>query len=259
MKILSKIKYAVMDSFTMFKRCMLLSFRNLDSLITGILIPVLMMFLFVYVFGGSMNVGDGSYVNYIVPGVILQCVGQCAAITAISVNNDMKKGIIDRFRSMPITKSSVLTGHASAAIIRNMVTTALVIGVALLIGFRPTANITQWLVVIGILFIYIMAITWLSIIFGLVSNSAESAQVISIVILLLSYFSSGFVATESMPTALRAFAENQPLTPIIETIRSLLMNTLTDGNMIIAITWCIAIFAVSYMIAVQIYRRRLAK
>jgi len=259
MKILSKIKYAVMDSFTMFKRCMLLSFRNLDSLITGILIPVLMMFLFVYVFGGSMNVGDGSYVNYIVPGVILQCVGQCAAITAISVNNDMKKGIIDRFRSMPITKSSVLTGHASAAIIRNMVTTALVIGVALLIGFRPTANITQWLVVIGILFIYIMAITWLSIIFGLVSNSAESAQVISIVILLLSYFSSGFVATESMPTALRAFAENQPLTPIIETIRSLLMNTLTDGNLIIAITWCIVIFAVSYVIAVQIYRRRLAK
>lgn len=247
------------DVMTMFKRCILLSLRNLDVLFTGIAQPVLLMVLFVYVLGGAMNVGDMDYVNYIVPGVILQCVGQCAASTAISVNNDIKKGIIDRFRSLPIAKSSVLTGHALAAIVRNIITTFLIVVVALLIGFRPAANISQWLGAAGILFLYIMAITWLSIMFGIISSSAESAQALTIIVMLLPYLSSGFVTTETMPAALRIFAENQPLTPIIEAIRSLLLDLPTDGYILVSVIWCAGILIASYVGAVQAYKHKLSK
>lgn len=259
MKIAERMKCAIQVSMTMCKRCVLLAMRNLDALFAGFAQPVLLMILFVYVFGSSIDVGVANYTNYIVPGVILQCIGQCSTITAISINNDLKKGIIDRFRSMPISKSSVLTGHALAAIVRNIITTALVIGVAFLIGFRPTANLEHWLLAIGILLLYITAITWLSIIFGLISSSAESAQMIAVITIMLPYLSSGFVKTESMPTALRVFSENQPLTPIIEAMRSSLMNTSTDGNLLIAILWCVGIFVISYVVAVKIFERKVAK
>ncbi|MGL6199202.1 MAG: ABC transporter permease [Lachnospiraceae bacterium] len=247
----------ISNSMTMCKRCVLLAMRNLDALFAGFAQPVLLMILFVYVFGNSLDVGVANYVNFIVPGVILQCIGQCSTITAIGINNDMKNGIIDRFHSMPITRSSVLIGHALAAIIRNVITMALAIGAAYLIGFRPTADLVHWLLAIGILLLYIIAITWLSIIFGLISGSAESAQMIAVVTIMLPYLSSGFVTTQSMPTALRAFAENQPLTPIIESTRSLLMNSATDGKLILAIMWCVGILVVSYVIATQIYKVKL--
>jgi len=259
MKTTTRMGNMIQDVLTMFKRCMLMTVRNIDALFTGIAQPALLMFLFVYVFGGAMNVGNIDYVNYIVPGVILQCIGQCAGITAISVNNDLKKGIIDRFRSLPIAKSSVLIGHALAAVVRNVITTVLIIIVALLIGFRPTANLIQWLAAMGILFLYILAITWLSIIFGLISSSAESAQGLTIVCILLPYISSGFVTTETMPAALRIFAENQPLTPIIESVRALLLNTSPDGKILISVIWCLGILFISYIIAVQLYKHKLSK
>lgn len=256
---INRLGNALQDVMTMFKRCMLITLRNIDALFVGIVQPVMLMLLFVYVLGGSMNVGDFDYVNYIVPGVILQCIGQCAGITAISVNNDLKNGIIDRLRSLPIAKSSVLTGHAMTAVVRNIITTLLVIAAALLIGFRPSANFAGWMAAIGIMFLYILAITWLSILFGLISNSAESAQGLTIIGILLPYLSSGFVKTETMPAALRIFAENQPLTPIIEAIRSLLLNTPTDGNILISVIWCIGIFVVAYIVSTRIYKNKVAK
>lgn len=259
MKVMNKITYSIQDTLTMFQRCMLLSLRNLDAFLTGIGTPILMMLLFVYVLGGVMDVGDVNYVDYLVPGIILQCIGQCGSTTAISVNNDLKRGIIDRFRSMPIAGSSVLTGHALAAIVRNIITTSLILAMAFLIGFRPMAGIVQWIIVIGILLLFITAITWISIVFGLISGSAESANGMSAFIMFLPYLSSGFVPLETMPIALRIFAENQPMTPIIEAIRSLLMDTTIDGNFLSAILWCISMFLTAYVGAVMIYKKKAAK
>lgn len=256
MKERNRIERVVLDAVTMFKRCLLLSMRSLDALLTSIAQPILLMLLFVYVFGGSMDVGGMNYINYIVPGVILQCIGQCATITAISVNNDMKRGIVDRFRSMPIAKSSVLIGHALSAVVRNIITTSLLIGLALLIGFRPTAGITQWFAVIGILLLFMLAITWISIIFGLIAGSAESASSFAVVTIVLPYLSSGFVTTETMPAALRIFAENQPMTPIIESIRSLLMNATLDENFLPAVLWCVGMLIVAYVGAIILYNRK---
>jgi len=252
----NRMKRVMVDVVTMFKRCLILSMRSLDALFASIAQPILLMLLFVYVFGGAVDVGGISYVNYIVPGVILQCIGQCATITAISVNNDMKRGIIDRFRTMPITRSSLLIGHALSAVVRNIITTALLIGLAFLIGFRPTASITQWLAIIAILLLFMLAITWLSIMFGLIASSAESASSFAVVIIVLPYISSGFVTTESMPKYLRIFAENQPMTPIIEAIRSLLLNSTMDQNFLPAILWCVGMLIVAYVGAVMIYKKK---
>lgn len=259
MKAKSGIGYLGQDTMTMFKRCMLLSLRNLDAFLTGIGTPILMMLLFVYVLGGAMAVGNMNYVDYLVPGIILQCIGQCGSTTAISVNNDLKGGIIDRFRSMPVTSSSVLTGHALAAMVRNIITTSIILVMALFIGFRPMADVVQWLIVIGILLLFMAAITWLSIMIGLMSNSAESANGVSAIIMFLPYLSSGFAPTETMPTALRIFAENQPMTPIIESIRSLLMNATLDKNSFPAVLWCAGILVVAFIGAIVIYKRKAKK
>lgn len=259
MKVRSKIPYSIQDTVTMFQRCMFLSLRNLDAFLTGIGTPVLMMLLFVYVLGGAINVGNVNYVDYLVPGIILQCIGQCGSTTSISVNNDLKKGIIDRFRSMPIASWSVLTGHALAAMVRNIITAVLILGMAFLIGFRSKAGIVQWMIVIGILLLFMAAITWLSILIGLISSSAESANGISAFTMFLPYLSSGIVPTETMPTVLRAFAENQPMTPIIESIRSLLMNTTLDKPLFLAIIWCVGIFLAAYVGAVTVYKKRAEK
>lgn len=255
MEIKNKMVYLVQDIMTMFKRCMILSLRNLDSFLTGIGTPILMMLLFVYVLGGAMKVDNMNYVDYLVPGIILQCIGQCGSTTAISVNRDLKSGIINRFRSMPIASSSVLTGHALSAMIRNIITTSLILVMALFIGFRPVAGVAAWLIVILILLLFMASITWFSIIFGLISNSTESANGISVIIMFLPYLSSGFAPTETMPAALQVFAQNQPMTPIIESIRSLLMNSMLDENFLPAVLWCIGMLIAAYFGAVIIYKK----
>lgn len=258
MKRIKRITLSIQDTLIMFKRCMMLSLRNLDAFFTGIGTPILMMLLFVYVLGGAINVGNVNYVDYLVPGIILQCIGQCGSTTAISVNYDLQKGIIDRFRSMPITTISVLTGHALAAIVRNIITTSLILAMAFLIGFRPIAGFREWIIAIGILLLFISAITWISIVFGLISSNAESANGISTFIMFLPYLSSGFVPTETMPRALRIFAENQPMTPIIEAIRSLLMKTTMDRNLFLAFFWSVGMLLISYGTAVIIYKKKVS-
>ncbi len=251
-----KIRYAVIDTAAMFKRCMLLSVRNYDVLITSILLPVMMMLLFVYLFGGAINVGDIDYVNYVVPGVIVLSIGYCAAVTSVSINTDMTRGIIDRFRSMPISQSSILTGHVLASVARNYLSTILVIAVAVAIGFRPVAGFMEWVIVAGILLLYMLVITWFAVLFGLIAKTADGAGTFSFFILFFPYLSSGFVPTDTMPMVLRVVSKNQPLTPIIESLRSLLMRSAIDQHLLPAVLWCVGLLTVACTASIQIYRRK---
>jgi len=245
------------DSLTMFKRCLLISFRNPEAIGTAIIVPAIVMALFGLIFGNVMDVGDFSYIDFIVPGIILQTTAQGITSTAINVNNDMHKGIIDRFRSMAIAKSAVLTGHVLASVVRNMIATSIVIGVAVAIGFRPQAGIVDWLVVAGILVLYMLAITWIAVICGLIAKTPESAGTMPFLLFVLPYISSGFVPTETLPRGLVWFAENQPMTPIIDVLRGLMLNIHSGNALPIALAWCAGIIAVSFIIAVQVYKRKL--
>lgn len=248
---------AISDSYTMFKRCMVLSLRNLEAFFVAVCSPILMMLLFVYVLGGAMNVGDISYINYIVPGIILQAIGQSATTTAVRVNTDMKEGIMNRFKSMPIIQSSILVGHTFAAVIRSIISTLIIFGIAFIMGFQPNANIGQWLMVGLLLFLFMLAVAWLSVVFGLIASSAETASAFAIILSVLPYFSSGFVPTDTMPYLLRVFAQHQPITSLIEALRSFLMNAPQNPSLIPAIIWCIGILLVSFIISVYLYKKKM--
>ena len=247
----------ISNSYTMFKRCLVTSLRNPENIGTAIFVPAIVMALFGILFGNVMDVGDYNYIDFIVPGIILQTVAQAVTSVAISVNNDMNKGIIDRFRSMRISKSSVLTGHVLSAIVRNMIATVVVIAVAFAIGFRPQAGFVDWLVIAGILVLYMLAITWIAVICGLIAKTPESAGTMPFLLFVLPYISSGFVPVETMPRGLRLFAENQPMTPIIDSMRALTLGMPAGNNLWLGIIWCVGIIIVSFTIAVQVYKRKL--
>ena len=252
-------KHIIWDSITMFKRCGLIALRKPDALATSIFVPTFMMLLFVFVLGNAMDVGAYDFISFIVPGVILQCIGQCATVTSIVVNEDLTKGIFDRFRSMPIAKSAVMTGHVLAATIRNIIATTTVIGVALLIGFRPQAGFLAWLAIAGLLLLFMMAITWLSLLFGMLVKSAESAGALAVIVTILPYLSSGFVPVESMAPALQGFARHQPMTPVIDTVRALSLGLPVDGQWLPALLWCLGIILCSYLAASWLYRKKMTK
>ena len=239
-------------------RCILLSKRNIDTLLTSFILPVLMMVLFVYVFGGAMNVGDLSYVNYIVPGIILQCIGQCAATTAISVNNDLRNGIIDRFCTMPIQKPSILNGHVLGAVLRNLLTTVIVIAVAFLVGFRPLAQPVDWLIAAFIILLYIIAISWISVFLGIQASSPEGAGSFAVFAVVLPYLSSGFVPIDTMPAFLMIFAKYQPMTPIIESLRTLLLGgSVNMATLLTALIWCVCLAILFCFLSSKAFRRKM--
>lgn len=246
------------NAATMVGRSLRLTTRNLDALIPMLTLPVFLMALFVYVFGGAIQTGT-DYVDYVVPGLILLCVGFGSAATAVAVTSDMVNGIIDRFRSLPIRDWSVLTGHVVASVARNLVSTALVVGTAFLMGFRPNATLIEWLAAVGVIVLFIAAITWLSAALGLVAKSVESANAVTFFILFLPYVSSAFVPTDSMPTWLQAVAENQPVTPVIETLRGLLVGTPVGDQAWLAIAWCGGLMVVSFAAAAWLFRRRTSR
>jgi len=242
----------------MFKRCLRTSLRNPDTFGTAIIVPAALVLLFDLIFGRGMDVGSFSYIDFVLPGIILQTVAQGVSASAICVNNDMTKGIIDRFRSMDISKSSVLTGHVLGALVRNMVTAAIAIGVALLVGFRPQAGFAGWLAIGGILALYMLAITWIAVICGLIAKTPESAGTMPFLFFLLPYVSSGFVPTESLSGGIKWFAENQPMTPIIDSMRALMLGTPTGNALPIALLWTVGITVAAFTIATQIYKRKLS-
>jgi ABC-2 type transport system permease protein len=258
MPITLRIRNNFSDMVVIAGRCLRHAFRSIDTIITVVAMPVLMMLMFVYVFGGAIHTEGVNYINYVVPGIVLMCIATGAPYTSLRLSTDITTGIVDRFRSMPIAKSSILTGHVLTSVAFNMFSSVIVMLFALLIGFRSGAGITEWLLVIGILLLFTLALTWLSVVFSLLSKSAEGAVLFSYPILILLFVSSAFTPTDSMHGALRVFAENQPMTLIIGALRSLLLNQPAGSNAAVAVLWCTGILVVSYIAAMILYKRKTA-
>jgi ABC-2 type transport system permease protein len=246
---------ALADWATMAGRCLRLSRRNVDALLTSLMLPVMIMLLFVYLFGGAIQTGT-EYVTYVVPGVLLLCAGFGSSTTAVSVSHDMTGGIVDRFRSLDIGGAAVLAGHVAASVVRNAASTVLVFGIAFLIGFRPDAGALDWLAAGGILLAFVLAISWLSAAVGLLAKSPEAANGFTFFVMFLPYASSAFVPIHTMPSWIQGFAQHQPVTPVIETIRGLLLGTPVGSSPWQALAWCGGILAVSVTAARVLFRRR---
>ncbi|HEX5856771.1 MAG TPA: ABC transporter permease [Microbacterium sp.] len=237
------------------KRSLTHSLRDGESLLMAIMLPIMLMLLFTFVFGNAID-PSGGYVNYVVPGIILLCAGFGAASTAVYVAGDMKSGIIDRIRTMPLRSGAVLTGHVVASLVRNLLATGVVICVALLVGFRPTASVGGWVGAIAMIAVYILTITYLFAAIGLAAGSPEAASGYGFVILFLPYLSSAFVPVDTMPTWLQWIAENQPITPVIETIRGLLFDLPMGAEPWWALGWCAAILAAAVAWGAWLFRRK---
>lgn len=231
------------------------SMRDGESLLMAILLPVLLMLMFTFVFGGAID-PTGTYVDYVVPGIILTCAGFGAASTAVYVAGDMKAGIIDRFRTMPLRASAVLTGHVVASLVRNLLATGVVVGVAVLLGFRAAADVWGWLGAVGMIALWILAITYLFAAIGLAARSPEGANGYGFILLFLPYLSSAFVAIDTMPKWLQPIAEVLPVTPVVETIRGLLMDEPIGDAVYGAILWCAGILLVAVAWGAWLYRRK---
>jgi ABC-2 type transport system permease protein len=246
---------AVGDSLTMIGRSVRLSRRNVDTLIMSIVLPLLMMTLFVYVFGGAIHTGT-AYVTYVVPGIVLLCAGYGASSTAMAVADDMGNGMMDRLRSLPMRDFAVLVGHVVASVTRNALSTAVVVVAALAMGFRPDGTLVEWLAAIGLLLLYVLALSWAAAALGSIARSVESASGLSFAMLFLPYLSSAFVPPETMPSFLRGISEHQPLTPVIETVRGLLTGTPVGDSGPLALAWCTGLLLLALTAAVVLFRRR---
>jgi ABC-2 type transport system permease protein len=249
------LSYAVLDSRVMVTRSVRRSLRDPEAFFTALMLPVILMLLFVYVFGGAMETGT-SYVDYVVPGLIVLCAGFGAGTTATSIAQDMDNGIVDRFRSMPITASSVVVGHVVASLLRNLLATALVVVVGLAVGWRPTGSPLDWLGALGLVVLFILALSWLAATVGLVAGSPEAANSMTIVLMFLPYVSTAFVPADTMPAWLQGFADHQPMTPVIETLRGLWMGTPIGDQALWAVVWCVGILVVSAVAASVLFTRR---
>jgi ABC-2 type transport system permease protein len=265
---MSSLAYAVTDSATMLRRNLKhqLRYPSLTLMLAGF--PIVFLLLFVYVLGGQLGTGLGgsglshggrsAYVTYVVPGILIITVASAALGTAISVATDMTGGIIDRFRTMSIARAAVLTGHVIGSLLQTLVVLVLVVGVALAIGFRPTASPLAWLATAGVLLLFAVALIWLSTALGLAAKSVETASNTPMFLTLLPFLSSGFVPTDTMPAGLRQFAEYQPFTPVTQTVRGLLTDNPIGTHAIVAIAWSAGITLASYLWAVRLYNRRRA-
>jgi ABC-2 type transport system permease protein len=232
--------------------------RSLDTIITTAITPIAMMLLFVYVFGGAIDTGPVSYVNYMLPGILLITIASGVAYTALRLFLDMQGGIFERFQSMPIARSSVLWAHVLTSLVANVISLVVVVGVALLMGFRSGAGVPAWLAVAGILILFTLALTWIAVIPGLTAKSVDGAGAFAYPLIFLPFISSAFVPTHTMPGPVRAFAEHQPVTAIVDTIRDLLTQQPVGTDIWTALAWCVGILIVAYIFADISYRRRIS-
>ena len=232
--------------------------RSPDTIITTTIMPIAFLLLFVYVFGGAINTGSDSYVNYLLPGILLITIASGISYTAFRLFLDMKSGIFERFQSMPIARSSVLWAHVLTSLVANLISVVVVVLVALLMGFHSGAGVLDWLAVAGILMLFTLALTWLAVIPGLTAKSPDGASAFSYPLIFLPFISSAFVPTDSMPGAVRAFAENQPVTTIVNTIRDLLTQQPVGTDIWIALAWLVGILIVAYTFAMTTYRRKIS-
>ena len=232
--------------------------RSPDTIITTVITPIAIMLLFVYVFGGAIDTGSVSYVNYMLPGILLITIASGISYTAFRLFNDMQGGIFERFQSMPIARPGVLWAHVLTSLAANMISLVLVVGVALLIGFRTGAGVLAWLAVAGILLLFTLALTWIAVIPGLTAKSVDGASAFSYPLIFLPFISSAFVPTDKMPGPVRAFADNQPVTSIVNTIRDLFTHQPVSAGIWIALAWCFGILIVAYGGAMATYHRKIA-
>jgi ABC-2 type transport system permease protein len=234
--------------------------RSPDTIITTTIMPIAFMLLFVYVFGGAISAGSGSarYVQYLLPGILVITIASGISYTAYRLFLDMQSGIFERFQSMPIARSSVLWAHVLTSLVANLVSVVVVVGVALLMGFRSGAGPLAWLAVAGILLLFTLALTWLAVIPGLSATSVDGASAFSYPLIFLPFISSAFVVTATMPGPVRAFADHQPVTPIVNTIRDLYAQQPVGTDIWIALAWCAGILIVAYTLAMATYHRKIA-
>jgi ABC-2 type transport system permease protein len=241
---------------TLFGRSMRHVLRSPDTIITVAVMPIMMMLLFVYVFGGALSTGTDNYVNYQLPGILLMAIASGISYTAFRLFNDVQNGFFERLHTMPIARSAILWGHVLTSLVSNALTIIIIFVVALIMGFRSGVSLLPWLAVIGILALLTLALTWLALIPGLTAKSMEGATAFSYPLIFLPFISSAFVPTETMPGIVRLFAENQPVTSIVNTIRALLNAEPVGNDIWTALVWCVLIATVSYIVAMRTYKRK---
>lgn len=258
---MSTLSYTLRDSATMLRRDIRHSLRNLMMTLSGVGTPVVMLVLFNYFFGGTIGAGlagvaHGTYINYLAPGILIFSVASGCETTAINLVMDMSEGIIARFRTMAIARASVLTGQVLGSVIRTLISAILVFGVALLIGFRPTASLGAWLAALGLVALFTFGVTWMGVVFGLIGKSPGGANSLALIFTLLALTSSAFVSTDSMPGVVRWYADYQPFTPVIDTLRGLLLGTpISSTNAVLAVVWSIVLALAGYLWARAVYNR----
>ena len=252
--------HVIADTLTLTGRSMRHIFRSADTIITTAITPIALMLLFVFVFGGALSpsTGSGNYVNYLLPGILLIAVGSGIAYTAFRLFNDLQSGLFERFHSMPIARSSVLWAHVLTSLVANGITLAIIFAVGFAMGFRTGASPLAWLAVIGILLLFTLALTWLAIIAGLSAKTIDGATAFSYPLIFLPFISSAFVPTETMPGPVRWFAENQPVTSIVNTIQALFAGEPVGAEIGVALAWCLGILVVGYVVAIIAYRKKVS-
>ena len=245
------------DTAVLLGRSMRHIFRSVDTIITTAITPIALMLLFVYVFGGAIRTDADDYINYLLPGIMLIAIASGIAYTAVRLFTDMKSGIFERFQSMPIARSSVLWAHVLTSLVANGLSLVIIVLVALLMGFRTSAGPLEWLAVVGILTLFTLALTWIAVIAGLSAKSVDGAGGFSYPLIFLPFISSAFVPTATMPGPVRAFAENQPVTSIVNTIQDLFAQRPVGVDIWIALAWCLGILVLAYVFAMAAYRRKI--
>jgi len=249
--------YFFSDTSVMLGRSMRHISRSMDTIVTVTIMPIAFMLLFVYVFGGAIHSGTDNYVTYVMPGILLISIASGISYTAFRLFLDVDKGIFERFHSMPIAHSAVLWGHVLTSLVSNTISLVVIVAVALLMGFRSSAGVLSWLAVVGILVLFTLALTWIAAIAGLSAKTIDGASAFSYPLIFLPFISSAFVPTSTMPLVVRVFAEYQPVTSIVNAIRSLLACQPVGNDIWIALAWCVGIAIVAYFFAMRAYRRRI--
>jgi ABC-2 type transport system permease protein len=255
---MSATTHFVGDSTVLLGRSLRHISRSMDTIITTTIMPIAFMLLFVFVFGGAISAGTGSYVNYLLPGILIITIASGVSYTAFRLFLDTQSGIFERFQSMPIARSAVLWAHVLTSLVANLISVVVVLLVAVIMGFRSSAGLVAWLEVAGILVLLTLALTWIAVIPGLSAKSADGASAFSYPLILLPFISSAFVPTETMPGPVRAFAENQPVTSIVDAIRNLLAGQPVGTDIWVALAWCVGILVIAYAFAMMAYRRKIS-
>jgi ABC-2 type transport system permease protein len=252
------MKHFFSDMGVMLGRSMRHILRSMDTIITATIMPIAMLLLFVYVLGGAIQTGTDNYINYLLPGILLITIANSIGYVSFRLFNDVQRGIFERFHSMPISRSAALWGHVLTSLASNGISLVVIILVALIMGFRSSAGVLPWLGVAGILALFTLALTWIAVIPGLSAKSVDGAIAVAYPIHILPLISSAFVPTESMPSGVRAFAENQPVTSIVDAIRALLSGQPVGNDILVALAWCLGTLIVAYLFAMRVYNRKAA-